>query len=462
MLQLLFIVAVQALLAAIGLWVTTPPPHLRHLPRAPFISSLLTFITKPILEAMELVYWPTIFEADFMATWFLGSWWVAISDPDVIRSILTDTGLGEKKLFTDLSPHALIGEYMGVNVLYSKGAEWRKHQRIIAPAFRKDWPVAKFFGCAQLMLERVDKDVKTSIDVHELFTAMTLDALGHAVLGIDFGATCNPLASPYTKSYHRAARAVAEFRCLVSKVLHQKREEIKDGSHKDDLLSRLLLAEGAVLGDREIINNAVVMFAAGHDTSANTLSFTLYHLSTNPGVQERAREEVAAVLGSTTTPTQEQLSRLVYLDAVIMESMRLTPTLPQLRRELKRSLQLPDGTSLPRGTLVLLQTYSAMNHPKHWERPNEFNPARFLTFSEATSTWHPNFNARSRFFGFGGGSRACIGQNMAILEQRVALSAILRNYRIQLPPDSPHKVRLITNQDPVCRPVDLRLDFIRI
>ncbi|KAJ9065889.1 hypothetical protein DSO57_1015124 [Entomophthora muscae] len=483
---MLLIIALVVVIAVLCYRVASPPAHLHHLPKAPFLASLFTFLTRPVLEAMELVYWPVIFQTDYMLSWFLGSWWVVISEPFVIKEILSDANLGEKNLFTDLSPHALIGEYMGENILYSKGGQWRKLRGIIGPSFHREWPIEIFNSCTAVMMEQIKNNGGKMIDVHTLFTAMTLDALGLAVLGVDFGASRDPLASPYTQSYHRAARgvskniyfmfpfleklpipsrtkdreAVREFRRLVSEVLQQKRKEIEDGTDKEDLITRMLLTETVDLSDTQLINNVVVMFAAGHDTTANTLSFTLYHLSKNPEVQEKARDEILSILRDSTTPTAQQLSRLVYLEAIILESMRLSPTLPQLRRELKQPLYLPNGNIMPKGTLVLLQTYSAMNHPKHWDQPHKFNPMRFLSYDTKSSSWAPNFAARSLFFAFGGGVRSCIGQNMAIVEQRAALSAILRNYRIELPSDSPHKVRLITNQDPVCRPVDLKLDFI--
>ncbi|KAI0225470.1 hypothetical protein L0F63_000760 [Massospora cicadina] len=419
--------------------------------------SLHLFLSKPTLEAMELVYWPSLFKWDLMETWFLGKWWMVISNPSLIRTILQQP---EEPIHGSI-PHALIGEYMGTNVLYSKGKEWRRHRRVINPAFHHEWSPATFAECANqavaVICERPD-----GVDVQHLFSRMMLDALGKAVLGVpltpsvpppnapaqhlfpisNFGMVADPLASAGTRRRN-------PFRTHIGDLIQEKRRQMEfepcnnllalmiDASQKDHLIS-----------DRELINNAVVMFAAGHDTSANTLSFTLYHLCKYPPVQQKARDEVNRVLVKGRTPTPPQLKQLTYLEAVIMESMRITPTLPQLRRKLEVDLPTP-SRRLPKGTLVLLQTYTAMNHPDYWTRPDEFNPDRFLDESNQL-----NHQATRNFFGFGAGTRGLRGDRH-VDDGTEGYSSNHPHELLTLPPNSPHQNRIIS-KDPVCRPVDLR------
>jgi len=458
-------------------------------------------LSYPILEAMELVYWPLLFKYDTIVTWFLGKWWIAVSDPNIIRDILQAPGLAEKNLFTDLSPHALIGEYMGVNVLYSKGKEWRRHRRVINPAFHQSWPPQIFGECCMMMIKFINNSMvnqKRIIDVHSLLSGMTLDTLGKTVLGFDFGAVSNP-NGPYTQAYHKAAagvsknlfflfpilerlpipsrwcerEAVRKFRALAASLIDSKRKELKLNPNDDkrkDLLTMMIQASQDTgfqpLTDAELINNTVVMFAAGHDTTANTLSYTLYHLSKNIKIQLKARNLVKNMINSNQIqiPTSEQLTQLTYLDAIILESMRLTPTLPQLRRVLQRDYILPNNTILPKDSLILLQIYAAMNHPDHWSEPNRYLPDRFLIPNPESlgPRFILNRTLTRNCFGFGGGSRICVGMSMSFLEQKVALCLLLQAYEFSLPTNSPHLNRVKTNQDPVCRPIDLKLEFTSI
>lgn len=368
---------------------------------------------------------------------------------------------------------------MGTNVLYSKGKEWRRHRSVINPAFHHDWSPAEFQACADQVVYAI-RQAPAQVDVRRLLSAMTLDALGKTVLGVTFNAVISP-DNECTRAYYEAAtgvskniyflfpflehlpipsrrrerHAVARFRSLIAEIIDEKRGQIAADGARQDLLTLMIQANQAdqTITDQELVNNAVVMFAAGHDTSANTLSFTLYHLAKNPAVQEQARAQVRHVLARGAVPTTAQLKQLTYLDAVITESMRLSPTLPQLRRKLTRDLPVADGV-LPAGTLVLLQTYAAMNHPKHWHRPEQFRPERFLAEDGGLDR-----AAMRNFFGFGAGTRVCVGVAMSMMEQKVALAAILANFSFALPKDSPHQQRIITNKDPVCRPENLRLNF---
>ncbi|KAJ9074180.1 hypothetical protein DSO57_1008994 [Entomophthora muscae] len=316
---------------------------------------------------------------------------------------------------------------------------------------------------------------------------MTLDALGEAVMGFTFNATRNPKGE-YALEYHRAAaavsnnlyflfpfleswplpwriqdrKAVRHFRDLTRRILKTKQQCL--GSGKEDLLSMMLNAnaDDQLLDDDELINNTILMFAAGHDTTANTLCFTLYHLARNSKVQEEARSHIISSLGITTfpeqptIPTKTQAAKMTYLDAVSLECMRLSPSLPQMRRHLKKSHSLPDGTILPTNTLVLLQIFTAMNDPKYWHNPQEFNPARFLD-GPALSR-----EAQRNFFGFGNGTRSCIGFQMSLMEQKITLAIILQKFSLSLPPDSIHHHRLITTKDQLCRPVNLKILFTPI
>ncbi|KAJ9057134.1 hypothetical protein DSO57_1025386 [Entomophthora muscae] len=274
-----------------------------------------------------------------------------------------------------------------------------------------------------------------------------------------------------------AKEAAITLRGLIIDMLHEMRAKIDAGEHttddnKSDVLSLMIKSTRSedtgksILTDAELVNNSLIFFAAGHDTSSNTMSFIFYFLATHPEVQEKIREELCEVLcinretlglQEEVTPSQAQVRQFVYLTAVIHESMRLAPTTPEVPRIMGRDWDIGNGVVIPKGTKVLLQYYASMNDPKQWKDPQEFNPERFIKRSlvDGIATSEIDKERIKKLTVFGGGPRLCIGATFALVMQKVMLAVMLQKFRLSLPADSIHKNGLITNKVGLCAPADL-------
>ena len=189
-----------------------------------------------------------------------------------------------------------------------------------------------------------------------------------------------------------------------------------------DILSILLSAEdenGDKMTRKQVRDALVSLIAAGHETSTNTLIWTMYLLSEHPKVFEKVQAELRTVLGGR-DPELSDLPQLTYLDQVLKESMRLYPSGWTQGRCAVKDFEL-DGYCMPAGTLLMLSQWTLHRHPDLWEDANTFRPER----------WHPDQRQKGlqwAYFPYGGGSRMCLGKSLAQLELLLILPTILQRY----------------------------------
>lgn len=197
----------------------------------------------------------------------------------------------------------------------------------------------------------------------------------------------------------------------------RRRRSGPDGGH--DMLSSLVFHSG--LSDARIRDQLLTVLIAGHDTSTAHLSWTLWLLSQNPELLRRVETEIAAVTPNA-VPTMAQVDRLVLLDAVIKESLRLYPPIHLGNRIAARDFEY-QGMQVPKGQRVVYSIYLTQRHPDHWDHPNEFLPQRFARGTGASREPYT-------YLPFGGGPRNCIGMAFAQLESKVVLCRLLGRYRL--------------------------------
>jgi len=223
----------------------------------------------------------------------------------------------------------------------------------------------------------------------------------------------------------------------------------------DLMVSSLDDESGHGLTNRELRDNMMVFFIAGHETTANSLSFALYFLAKYPEIQEKARKEILDILGDRDHPTYEDQKQMEYLLMIVKESMRHYPPVSMLPiRKTRECVQLEvDGKvySLPKGSFVSVFIYGLHHNPNLWSDPEKFIPERFAPgVAEKENrhffSWNP----------FGGGSRACIGQDFSLIEQRITLSSILKKYDLSLRPGSGE---LKLKNSPLVTPDNLLIKF---
>jgi cytochrome P450 len=206
-------------------------------------------------------------------------------------------------------------------------------------------------------------------------------------------------------------------------------ERRKSDARPNDLLTMLIEARdeesGEGMTDQQLRDEVITIFSAGHETTANALTWTWYLLSKHPAVRRRLEGELDQVLGGR-VPAVEDLARLEYATGVVKEAMRLYPPAWIISRRAIAADRL-GGYDIPEGSIVLLSPWVTHRHPRFWENPEGFEPERFEPARAAALP-------RYAYFPFGGGPRLCIGNNFAMMEAVLLLATMARRYRLDLDP----------------------------
>jgi cytochrome P450 len=227
-------------------------------------------------------------------------------------------------------------------------------------------------------------------------------------------------------------RSRARLDAIVQRMIADRRALTRDElERRNDLMSILIAAQdedASRMTDEQVRDEAMTIFLAGYETVANSLAWTWYLLSQNPGARERMVREVDDVLGGRAA-TLEDLPSLRYTEMVFAESMRLYPPAWAMGRAATRAVQLGEYR-LPPGTHIFFSQYVIHRSPEYWAEPLEFRPERHTPEAKA---------ARPRFvyFPFGGGRRQCIGESFAWMEGVLALATIAQRWRMEFVPRFP-------------------------
>jgi cytochrome P450 len=230
------------------------------------------------------------------------------------------------------------------------------------------------------------------------------------------------LALKDSKQFNESA---AYFRNYIRGVIEKRRREEAEGKGAKDLMSAMFQAQEdgeAPMTDDEILDETIMFFLAGHETSSNTLCWALYALSQHPNALEKLIEEVDRVLGSR-DPEWEDLPKLKYMDAVLKEALRVYNTVPLTGRIALRDIEFK-GTRIPKGTQLVLFLQGVHTDPEIFPEPDLFKPER----------WEGPDASSLPFLAFGYGARMCIGRKFAWTEMQVALARMLQHFTFELVP----------------------------
>eukprot|EP00164_Ancoracysta_twista_P001572 GFYU01002061.1.p1 GENE.GFYU01002061.1~~GFYU01002061.1.p1 ORF type:complete len:506 (+),score=167.10 GFYU01002061.1:180-1520(+) len=404
------------------------------------------------------------FSISLHRVWF-GGWNVMITDPEAARVIFTKHETAEKFTTSETRWWTIIAKFFGTNLVNANGSVHRHQRRVMNPAFHFDHLknlTSTFGDCGQTLCNRFAEAKKEPVDVHHLMQGLTLDALGKAAFGFDFEALTNEDA-PYVKVYNelvkisfkpirfltfglydmlplaentRGRELLRQFDDLLYSVINKRKDAMKDPSYtgSGDLLDLMLTGEDEEgrLTEKELRDNMVIFFLAGHDTTAHSLSMVMYYLAMNPDVQDKCLEEIERVMGKKVRPegpTYEEQKELVYLTQVVRETLRLSPPVLALpTRVLNAPLEVA-GVKYPANTKFMVNIFMLHRHPQHWKDAEKFDPDRFS--AENMKGRHP-----FAWVPFSASGRNCIGTNFSYLEQRVVLPQILQKFRVKLPKDA--------------------------
>ncbi len=280
----------------------------------------------------------------------------------------------------------------------------------------------------QLTLAIVGKTLfDTDIERESAEVGKALDAFMDA-----FGLLLLPFAEVLEKLPIPRMRAVTSAVATLDRIIYQMIAERRaDGKDHGDLLSMLMAAQdvdhdGTRMSDVQLRDEAVTLLLAGHETTANALTWTLYLLSQHRDVEDKLRDELRTVLGDR-PPTVADYPRLVYTEKVISESLRMFPPAWVMVRQVIEPLQLGEHT-LEVGSMVVVSPYVFHHNPKYFPDPKRFDPERFSPEAKAA---RPRFT----FIPFSAGPRNCIGEGFAWMEAVLVLSTLLQKWQFRLVDD---------------------------
>jgi cytochrome P450 len=274
-----------------------------------------------------------------------------------------------------------------------------------------------------------DADVESEAD--EIGAALTAVMELFDMLLMPFSELLEKLPLPQVRRFKKAKQRLDS---TIYRIIAERR---RSGEDRGDLLSMLLTArdeegDGGQMSDEQVRDEVMTIFLAGHETTANALTWTWYLLSQNPEVEAKLHDELDAVLGDR-RPTVEDVPRLRYTEMIMAESMRMYPPAWAIGR-----LALVDhevgGYTIPAKALVLMSPYVTHRDPRFFAEPGRFDPERWTPEAKES---RPAFS----YFPFGGGPRRCIGEGFAWMEGILLISTLAQRWRMRLVPD--HKVETL-------------------
>jgi len=419
------------------------PPGPQNLPIVgslyAFRSDPLGFLTKAANKYGDLVYFRVVRQHMYL-----------VNHPDYVREILVSNQGNFIKSRALQRAKILLGE----GLLTSEGQHHLRQRRLVQPGFHRE----RLAGYASAMSEcsvrwRERWKAGSTLDVSTEMPHLTLSIVAKTLFSADvqseaseigdamttvlqmfrlllmpFSEYLEKLPLPYVRRFDKArARLDATIYGLIS-------ERRKSGQDTGDLLSMLLFAQDEEKGgerddgmsDEEVRDEALTLFLAGHETTANALTWTWYLLSQHPAVEQRLHAEIDDVLEGR-APELADVPRLRYAEMILAESLRLYPPAWAIGRMAVGAFEL-GGVRIPAKSICILSPYLVQRDPRWFPDPDKFDPERWTP--EARDS-RPKFS----YFPFGGGTRVCIGERFAWMEGVIVMAAIAQKWKLRLAPD---------------------------
>ncbi len=418
-----------------------PAIHPPVAPRRPFLGNAHQFLRDPLkfLIAMRERH------GDVVQVSLGPIETTLISHPDMVEDILVT----RNRLWKKDRHLQTMRPVLGDGLLSSEGDFWRRQRRLAQPAFHRD-RIASYADIMVAHATRLAKKWRDGEvrDVHKDMMSLTLEIVAETLFGANVGdkaeevaeaqqcvmdVVANPLevffpvlATLPTPSRRRFDRSVKNLDSIIYGLVEKRR---KSGvGETNDLLSMLLHAQdddGTRMSDKQLRDECMTLFLAGHETTALNLSWTWLLLSQHPRVVAKLEREIDDVLGDRAA-TMADVPKLRFTAHVIAESLRLYPPAWSMGREACEDIEI-GGYVIRRGAQVWFCPWSIQRDARWFPQPNEFRPER----------WEGDFAKslhRYAYFPFGGGPRFCIGQAFAQMEAVLLLATLARAYRLDVLP----------------------------
>ena len=337
-----------------------------------------------------------------------------------------------------------LGKYIGNGLLTSNGAYWLKQRRLIQPAFYKkklEVIVDTIRIAIKDELQRIE--VGKPIDIYPLMNDLAFKVVAKSLFSYTDTKETMPrlqyitesaqktlikeIRQPYklwwfylSGTIRKAHMLTNEARTILNTIIEERRASDVE---YDDLLDMLLTSkyeDGSSMNNEQLIDEILILFIAGHETTSNALSFCLMLLGKYPDVQEKMYKEIQKA-SSTELSISKQLEESEYTKACIEETMRLYPP-AYFSDRIAIADDTYKGMKFSKGTIFLISFFEIHRHTNFWTNPEDFNPERFNTLSKKElADW---------YFPFGAGPRMCVGSNFAMYEMIITVNEIIKTHKI--------------------------------
>jgi cytochrome P450 len=365
--------------------------------------------------------------------------YIVLFDPDLVNSVYTS----QQKFFLKGIPFLKMKRTLGEGILTTDQPIHLNHRRMMQPSFHKE-KIEKY--CEIFFLEsnkKIEEILeKEIVDLYEEMEDLSFLMIAQCLFGSDFKQYKSKIiknmavgskksvalsllpsffSSPYIplkwlRDYHKSADILIN----ISKKIIEERK--KQNEEKDDLLQLLLSSTNEnlqTLSEKEVQNEILSSLLAGSDTTSILLTTSLVWLYLNPKTYKKIKNELLNEkwVNENRPPTIEEIYKESMVDNVIRETLRISSPAWMISRQAKEDLWL-ENVFIPKGSHVIVSQYVSHRNPKYFDSPFSWKPER----------WNNNFEKtlpKGVFYPFGGGSRKCIGENLAWVEAKIALSLII-------------------------------------
>ncbi len=337
-----------------------------------------------------------------------------------------------------------LAKYIGHGILTSNGDHWLTHRRMVQPAFHRKKLVGLIHGMEEAIkgeLSKIREDTTTNVfplmgDLAFQVVAKTLFsrndiqqemAILKHITNSNQEMLIREMRQPYLKWWFRLSGQIGKHigqshqaRTLLNKIIEDR---IASSEKSNDLLDMLLSAryeDGTAMSRKQLIDEVMILFTAGYETTANALSFVLYFLARHQNIQQKAFNEISACIKDNSFE-MTSIAGLPYVQHCIEEAMRLYPPAYYIDRIAIEDDQYK-GQHIAKGTMILMSMYEIHRYADFWEQPDAFIPERFSGI--------PKKELSEYYYPFGAGPRMCVGNNFAMYEMIITVSLLLQKYNI--------------------------------
>jgi len=388
-------------------------------------------------------------------------------DAELARHILQKEHKKYEK--SKLQTH-LLSKYIGYGLLTASGSYWLKQRRLIQPAFHKK-KVENLLDIIHQTIKEQSNEIQTKAfqPLYPLMNVLAFEVIAKSLF--NFSAEKETLKKlrdnvealqrfivkdvrqPHKRLWYKLKgdfkanmKLVSESRAILNTIIEKRKANTNEHDDLLDMLLNVTYEDGSKMTNNQLIDEILILFVAGHETTANALTFTLFLFANNTDALQKARKEAMAF--GNDKITVDSFSKLTYIKQCIEESMRLYPPAWVTDRVALEDDGLKDYR-IEKGTLLGISIYEIHRNKAYWENPETFWPERF--------TKENRKNTAPYYFPFGAGPRLCIGNNFAMFEMMLAVQTILKHYDLETNKNTVELRPLIT-----LKPVGVDMKFTKL